>query len=159
MRRRPQWLVRLVPLAAGLLLQAIVLPPLAANAANPASPKPGAAAAGGGSAGGGARAEASDSGPVDPMDRILPEVNFQSVPFDDVIDFLRDVSGFQAVIIRSVIAALTLVSGSKAETRTFDDVQAALAWLTPRLDGEGAQRPTLDDVAAAWAALERAGSG
>src|SRR5436190_17024932 len=34
------------------------------------------------------------------MSRVLPEVAFQDVGFDDVIDYLRDVSGFQAVIVR-----------------------------------------------------------
>lgn len=34
------------------------------------------------------------------MSKVLPEVSFQDVAFDDVIDFLRDSSGFQAVIVR-----------------------------------------------------------
>jgi len=37
---------------------------------------------------------------ADLMNRVLPEVSFQDVGFDDVVDFLRDVSGFQAVIVR-----------------------------------------------------------
>jgi hypothetical protein len=103
MRLRPRWLVRL---AAGLILHALVPPALAADAANPATPHPGAAASGGAPAGGDARADAAEGHPGDPMDRLLPEVNFQDASFDDVVDFLRDVNpGFQAVIVRDDGAA------------------------------------------------------
>jgi hypothetical protein len=34
------------------------------------------------------------------MEKVLPEVNFDNVAIDDAIDFLRDVSGLQAVIVR-----------------------------------------------------------
>ena len=37
---------------------------------------------------------------TDVMSKVLADVSFQDVAFDDVIDFLRDSAGFQAVVVR-----------------------------------------------------------
>lgn len=60
--------------------------------------------------------------------------------------------GFKAVVIRSILAAFTLV-GSRTQMKTFDDLGAALAWVGPVLDDDGGRAPTVDEAAAAWRAL------
>jgi hypothetical protein len=63
--------------------------------------------------------------------------------------------GFKAVVVRSIIAALTLVNGSRTPMKTFDQVDGALAWAHPFLDDHGGRAPTLDEIAAAWGELQR----
>lgn len=59
-------------------------------------------------------------------------------------------TGFKAVIIRSVIAALTLLSGARYPSRTFDSVEAMCLWVATLLDANEATAPTADDVKRAY---------
>ena len=60
-----------------------------------------------------------------------------------------DSSGFKAVIIRSIIAALTLVQGSKYPTKTFDNLDAMFAWIAPMLESTA----TAEELSAAYREL------
>lgn len=61
--------------------------------------------------------------------------------------------GFKAVIIRSIIAALTLVQRSRCPTRSFDDLEATFAWVAPMLDPADGNPITVAELAAAYRAL------
>lgn len=66
-------------------------------------------------------------------------------------------TGFKAVIIRSVIAALTLLSGARYPSKTFDSVEAMAAWVPTLLDVDGAigRAPNAAEVKQAYDELAR----
>jgi hypothetical protein len=66
-------------------------------------------------------------------------------------------SGFKAVIIRSVIAALTLLSGANYPSKTFDAVDAMFVWVATLLDVDGAigRRPSAEELKQAYEELAR----